>query len=284
MDNLEHQLSNLPKSKLSKTADFKIKFKIYRSLYLAKTRGFVQKLFHPHSLLAKVSYASLAVLVFLGSTAVYAVNNDHITPGNTLYPLKKTIESIEQQLAVTKPAQVDTLNKLSERRLKEAINLAQEDSDLSDQAKQAEASVNIQQSLDEALDNLDEAMTTTQKINDNKSAQKVKENMKKQNEDMIKYLDDLEDIAEQKNDQIISDKVEQARQTIDKYQKILETEYRSKDKKHEREEKLERKNNSRKFKQKVEDKSIAPINQRLSNQEHDDNQDPDPESKQETED
>ena len=220
MDNLEKYLSNLPKPKLSRRADLKIRFKIYHFGVLKNLQKFWQIIFRPHSLLFKVSYTTLIIVVILGSSAVYAANNDNITPGHSLYPLKKTIENVEQSLSFTKQAQVNTLNKLSERRLKEAINLASEDMELDDNGQ--EASGNIKQNLDELVENLSEAVTITQEIDDQHEAERVKENIKKKNENVIKYLDNLEDIARQKRDHEISDKVDEAKEAIKKYQKMLD--------------------------------------------------------------
>jgi len=186
-------------------------------------------LLHPHSFWLRVSYMTLIIMIVLGSSAVYAANNDNITPGHSLYPLKKTIETVEQNLSLTKNAQVNTLNKLSERRLKEAINLASEDIEKND--NEQESNSNIKQNLDELVENLNEAVTISQEIGDQDKAQQVKENIKEKNENVIKYLEDLGDIARQKRDHEISDKVDEAKQAIRKYQKILEDDEKSSNKK-----------------------------------------------------
>ncbi len=225
MDNLEKDLFNLPKAKLSHKADFKIKFKIYRFLFLSRLAKLKQSLFHPHSLLARISYVSLLILVVLGSTAVYAASNDHITTGDTFYPLKKTIENVEQQLSLTKKSQVDTLNKLSERRLKEAVNLVQDD--LKNKADQDSEVIsnNIQDTINAAVDNVDSAVKTSQKIENKDKAKEVKEKIKKQNEEMIKYLEHIEDINKDE-DQKVSAKVDEAKEKIRQLSEELEKEDR----------------------------------------------------------
>lgn len=220
MENLEKKLSDLPKPKLSKKTDFKIKFKIYSFILLRN----LQRSLRPYSMLAKVSYAVLAILIFLGSSAVYATNNDSITPGHTLYPLKKTVENVEQNLSFTKNAQVDTLNKISERRLKEALNMAQENVEVDNASSQGQNNSNIKHSLDEVVDNLEEAVITSKEISNEKSAKKAKEAIKEKNEGVIKYLDDLENIAKDKNDQEVSEKINEAKEAVKKYQKILDDE------------------------------------------------------------
>ncbi len=223
MDNLEKDLFNLPKAKLSRQADFKIKFKIYRFLFLSRLQKSKQALFHPHSLLARISYVSLLILVVLGSTAVYAASNDHITTGDTFYPLKKTIENVEQQLSFTKKSQVDTLNKLSERRLKEAINLAQDNIENKVNQDSAVISNNIQETINAAVDNVDSAVKTSKKIENKDKAKEAKQKIKQQNEEMIKYLEHIEEITKDE-DQKVSAKVDEAKEKIRQYNEELERE------------------------------------------------------------
>ena len=222
MEDLEQQLSKLPKARLSKRADFKIKFKIRGLVLLKNLQKFVKIFFHPHSLVAKVSLTALAIFVVLGGTAVYAVNNDQVTPGSVLYPLKKTIENVEQQLSLTKNAKVDTLNKLSERRLKEALNLAGQDDAKKDSDQVEEVNNNIEQSIDEAVNNFDSAIETSQKIEDAEDSQKAREVLKKKQESMVKYLDNISDIAKNKKDEKMVKKINEAKEAISKYDQMLE--------------------------------------------------------------
>ncbi|MDQ5938328.1 MAG: hypothetical protein QG642_18 [Patescibacteria group bacterium] len=217
MENLEKQLSQLPKAEMSKKTDWKIKLKIYRFLLLKKIKIFSRTFLHPHSLLAKLSLSALVIIVFLGSTAVYAVNNDHITPGHTFYPLKKTIENVEQQLSLTEKAKVETLNKLSERRLKEALNMAEhEDSEQSDDQKE-ESKNNIEQSIDEAVNNFDSAIETSKKIENVDNSKASKENLKNRQESMVKYLNSISDIAKDKKDESMIKKIDEARHSIEEH-------------------------------------------------------------------
>lgn len=222
MEDLEKQLSKLPQAKLGERADFKIKFKIY-SLVLSKNlQKFAKIFFHPHSLIAKVSLTVLAIFVVLGATAVYAANNDQITPGSILYPLKKTVENVEQQLSLTKSAKVENFNKLSERRLKEALNLAWQDDTQKDSDQTAEVNNNIEQSIAEAVNNFDSAIETSQKIEDTNDSQKVRESLKQKQESMVKYLDNISDIAKNKKDEKMVKKINEAKEAIGKYDQMLE--------------------------------------------------------------
>jgi len=163
-------------------------------------------------------------MIVLGSTAVYAVNNDHITPGNTFYPQKKTVENVEQQFSLTKGAKIDTLNKQSERRLKEALNLAQDNLENNKTETNTVASDNIQQTIDEAVNNFDEAIQTSQKIENKDKNKKTKDSIKKKNQGMIEYLDSINNIAKQNQDEELINKVNEAKNTIDKYNKELDQE------------------------------------------------------------
>ena len=219
MEDLEKKLSQLPRFELSKKADFKIKFKIYSFIFTQNLQKIGQYFFHPHSLLSKISLNALAVFVVLGSTAVYAVNNDHIAPGHTFYPLKKTIENVEQQLSLSNAAKVDTLNKLSERRLKEALNLA-EHNDTSESDQQHQLNNNIEQSINEAVNNFDSAVETSQKIDNTKNSKKTKDALKKKQEVMVKYLDDISNVIKDNEDMV--KKVDEAKKAINKYDQVLD--------------------------------------------------------------
>ncbi len=223
MEDLEKKLSSLPRLGLSKKADFKIKFKIYRFILLKNLQKIGQTFFHPHSLLAKTSLTALMFFVILGSTAVYAVNNSHITPGHTFYPLKKTVENFEQQLSLTKTAKVETLNKLSERRLKEALNMAEHEADQQSNGQKEDSKNNIEQSIDEAVNNFDSAIETSKKIENIDNSKKTRETLKNKQESMVKYLDSINDIAKNKKDESMIKKIDEAKKAIEEHD--LDDEY-----------------------------------------------------------
>ncbi len=222
MEDLEKNLSNLPKYKLSSQADFKIKFKIYLFIFTKNLQRFFSLLVIKNVLLRKATFALLIVIVVLSSTVFYASANDNITLGDTFYPLKKTIENVEQQLSLTKTSQVDTLGKFSERRLKEALNLSQSDSGDHTIDENVAVSNNIKQTISEAVDNVGSAIKTSQKITNTKNAQKAKESIKKKNKDIMQYLDNIGNIAQENQDKEVMDKVREAKKTIDKYNEELD--------------------------------------------------------------
>lgn len=224
MENLEQQLSQLPKAKMSKKADWKIKLKIYNFLLVKNLKKSAQVFLHPHSLWARLALSVLVMFVFLGATAVYAVNNDHIAPGHTFYPLKKTIENIEQQMALTKKAKVETLNKISERRLKEALTIAEHDEQEIDNDVSQKSNNNIEKNIEEALDYFDSAVVTVQKIENIENSKKSREELKDKQEAMVKYLDNISQVIKNKNNEEILKKIDEAKKTIREYDEVLDDE------------------------------------------------------------
>lgn len=224
MENLEQQLSQLPKAKMSKKSDWKIKLKIYNFLLVKNLKKSAQVFLHPHSLWARLALSVLVMFVFLGATAVYAVNNDHIAPGHTFYPLKKTIENIEQQMALTKKAKVETLNKISERRLKEALTIAEHDEQEIDNDVSQKSNNNIEKNIEEALDHFDSAVVTVQKIENIENSKKSREELKDKQEVMVKYLDNISQVIKNKNNEEILKKIDEAKKTIKEYDEVLDDE------------------------------------------------------------
>lgn len=224
MENLEQQLSQLPKAEISKKADWKIKLKIYNFLLVKNLKKSTQIFLHPHSLWARLALSVLVMFVFLGVTAVYAVNNDHITLGHTFYPLKKTIENIEQQMALTKKAKVETLNKISERRLKEALTIAEHDEQEIDNDVSQKSNNNIEKNIEEALDYFDSAVVTVQKIENIENSKKSREELKDKQEAMVKYLDNISQVIKNKNNEEILKKIDEAKKTIKEYDEVLDDE------------------------------------------------------------
>jgi hypothetical protein len=222
MDNLEKNLLNLPKPKLSKKADLKIKVRIYLFLF-AKSLDRVANLFaSKRSLLSRVVFTLIVALVILGGASVYASTSDEITLGNVFYPLKKTIENVEQNLALTKTSQINTLNKFSEKRLKEALNLAQEKDENDETNEGIIVSNNIKQTINEAIDNIDSAVKTTQRMKNDENAQEAKNNIKKHNDSLIQYLDDIGSLAKDNQNEEVVNKVKEAKDVINKYNKDLD--------------------------------------------------------------
>lgn len=67
----------------------------------------------------KTQLTATIVLALFSTTTIYAYNNDSITNGSILYPLKRSTESMEELLATTAQAKTDHYNKMAKRRMRE---------------------------------------------------------------------------------------------------------------------------------------------------------------------
>jgi len=119
MDQLEELLSQLPQAKLGRSADWRLllslRLKMLQKKLAAGLSGARMKRFS----MAGV-YALVLVLVF-GSTSIFAYASESILPGDQLYPLKLAVEEVEKQIAITPKAKIKVRQKISERRMKEAV-------------------------------------------------------------------------------------------------------------------------------------------------------------------
>ncbi|MFA5126814.1 MAG: DUF5667 domain-containing protein [Patescibacteria group bacterium] len=222
MDNLEKNLLNLPKPNLGRNTDLKIRSKIRWFVFFKNLRVALDLPIPKTPILRPIFLSLLIVAVIFGSTAAYAYANDSVTIGSALYPLKKAVENVQQNLSLTKNSKVDTLNNFSERRLKEAVNLVEENQQNDRIDQQAVASNNIQATIDEAVNNIDSAVKTSQEIVDVKAAQRAKDKIKKKNEAIVQYLDNIEKIADINQNKEVINKVNEAKRAIDKYNAVLD--------------------------------------------------------------
>lgn len=240
MDNLEKQLLDLPKPKLSKKADFRIKSKIYFFVFYRNTKRFFQVSDNVRHFFVRMALSVLVIIFVLTSTSLYAYADDSITLGDTLYPLKKVVENLEQKITVDKNSKVDTLGKISEKRAKEALNLVQENKEVQNGGED-DSNHNIKQTINEVVNNIDSAMKTSDQIDDDEKAQKARQGIKQKNDDIIKYLDDISDIAEtNKNDDVV-DEINKVRIKIDKYNEMLDDDHND--------ERIEKYNDQEKFRE-----------------------------------
>ena len=67
----------------------------------------------------KTLVTSTIVLALFSTTTIYAYNNDSVTNGSILYPLKRSTENVEELLATTPQAKTDHYNKMAKRRMRE---------------------------------------------------------------------------------------------------------------------------------------------------------------------
>lgn len=67
----------------------------------------------------KTLLTTTMVLALFSTTTIYAYNNDSVTNGNILYPLKRSTENVQELLATTPQAKTDHYNKMAKRRMRE---------------------------------------------------------------------------------------------------------------------------------------------------------------------
>lgn len=73
-----------------------------------------------HSFLKfKLQVSSALVLMLFTSTTIYAYNSDAITNGHILYPLKRSVEKVEEIFADSPEEKIEYFNRMAERRIRE---------------------------------------------------------------------------------------------------------------------------------------------------------------------
>jgi hypothetical protein len=215
MDMLEKILNSLPKNKLSRYADFKIRFQLYRLMFFA----YLKKLFtfnHQLSLFNKGLVAALVVIVIFGATSIFAYASDSVVPGNIIYPLKKAVEKLEQNIAPSKAAKIAVYEKQSVRRLEEAVNLSQKDSTTTPASKNVKDSVSshIEKNISEVVSNHQAVLESINKLDDYQKASAAASQAKNADKAKTDYLDKIAEYAESNHDDQMLEAVNQAQDII----------------------------------------------------------------------
>gem|GEM_PF-1187910 len=219
MKNLEKILENLPKPKLRLAAGLKIKFKLYGFIILSKAARLSD-----FSVSGKLNFrsslaAALVVIIVFSGTSIYAYANNEIAPGHSLYALKRAMEKVEAQAALTNPLKAKTFQKFSARRLEEALHLSQRQATDDQDEQKAMVSGEIRKNIDEAIANITSAASAVNEIKDSAKADAVKNEMKEKDNFEIKYLNQIADGAALNKDEALVDKVKEAKGAMEKYQK-----------------------------------------------------------------
>ena len=212
---LEKILNNLPKNKLSRYADLKIKFQLYRLLAFA----YLKRLFtfnHQLTLLNKGLVAAMIVIIIFGATSVFAYASDSVVPGNIIYPLKKAVEKLEQNIAPNKIAKIAVYEKQSVRRLEEAVNLSQENSTTTPVTENVKANVsnNIEKNISEVISNNQSVLESINKLGDYQKASHAASQARIADKAKTEYLDKIAEYAESNNDDQMLEAVNQAQKII----------------------------------------------------------------------
>ena len=122
MDKFDDQLNKLPKFKLGRRADLRIRWHFFASRWQRSRADWLVGLKSPRFRLAAVSLVLLALVIYIPS---YSYASASVTEGHWLYPIKHTIETVEINLQTTPEDQAVVNAKMAERRLEEAAYLAE---------------------------------------------------------------------------------------------------------------------------------------------------------------
>ncbi|MDP2709266.1 MAG: DUF5667 domain-containing protein [bacterium] len=203
-DDLEKILTDLPKPKLSFKADFKIKYRLYWLILTEKTADFFNLAPLKSHALRNAVIISLIVIVASSGTSLYAYSNGNITPGSGLYGLKRAVEKVEERAAQSASAKAAVWQKLSQRRLEEALRLSQDHLPASANSQQTRVSGYIKNNIDEAVANINSALAASPAAG---AVKAVKQTENRENY----YLDEIEKNVELTGDNELLEKINQAR-------------------------------------------------------------------------
>lgn len=148
MNKLEKQMKNLPKARLSRRRNLRLRWLIYKEMIKQyRARPFGQwELVWQHLVPAGVIIVVLALIVVIPG---YSYASDQVTHGHWLYPVKESIEKVELGLADSEEEKTKVYNKLLDRRLAEAKVISHS---LGDKDGALAATVNAAASLSAAAD------------------------------------------------------------------------------------------------------------------------------------
>ena len=123
MSNLEKQLNNLPKKKLSMRVDYALRFKLYKAMRQKKVDMYVQYFSFKRHLSPLI--AVLVLISLIVGVPGYAYANENVTAVHYLYVVKKAVEKIEFVFAFSEEDKQRKQEKFITRRLNEAEILSQ---------------------------------------------------------------------------------------------------------------------------------------------------------------
>jgi len=217
MENFEKYISDLPKAKLSVKADRKIKFRLYKLIALSKLED-IFSVFSLRSITFNrgVALAFGMLVVIFSATSFYAYASNAVIPGSSLYPIKIAIEKIEQKIAVSNTAKIANYEKISNRRLEEAVSLSKASATL-DPVASNNANENIKNNINAELANHMAVVNSINSLGNTVNATATAEVINKaQNNDKqeLYYLNRIAENAKQTNNTEIIQKVNEAQKII----------------------------------------------------------------------
>lgn len=181
MKNFEKQLNNLPKARLSRTADLKIRTRIYRKRWKRYLEN--NALFGIFNMKMVSSLAVVLIFVLVVSVPGFAYASPGVVQGDMLYPLKRLVEQAELVIPQSKTSAAKIFEKNASRRLAEAEVLSKRTG-----GKSAEYLVTA---VNEALANKNKATEIISSLGDvTKTAGVPEENKKteQRQEELIKQV------------------------------------------------------------------------------------------------
>ncbi|MFA5130862.1 MAG: DUF5667 domain-containing protein [Patescibacteria group bacterium] len=212
MENLEKLLSALPKNKLSRRADIKIKFSLYRLILQNKLARFFD--FSAWRLVTMHKALAFAVFVFLvlGTTSFYAYASGDVLPGSQLYPVKIALEKIEQTITVTNSAKISNLQKVSERRLSEAVSLSEKEQATIQESQRINE--DIKNNIAIGVNNHEAIAKHINNLSNSPKAQSLINEAETNDQKEMDYLDQIAAFAAESNNEDILQNVQAAKESI----------------------------------------------------------------------
>jgi hypothetical protein len=186
MDNLERQLKNLPRKRLSLRADMRIKSKLYILTWKKYYSGFA--LPNLSKLRLVPITASILLVILATSIPAYAYSSPSVTKGTPLYPIKRVIENAQIAISSGPANKAKTYAIITQRRLDEAryISLKNANSNI-----QASDENKIAETIDEALKFDNQAFSESEKLEDNQASYDIKGYISGTRSDNVSVIADI---------------------------------------------------------------------------------------------
>lgn len=214
----------MPKAKLSSRADRRIKFRLYRIMVEERLIHLFRAPFNVAASHKPLAFA-LTVLALFVITTFYAYASESVSPGNAIYPLKTALEKIEQKAAASPAAKIAVYEKLSQRRLQEAVNLSQK----ADMEDSEDARQNIKRNVEENIASHSQVVNYINSLNDPEASAAILEAEQKDEEE-LEYLKKIAEYAQKRQDAEVLQAANEALEIISRQ------EYKDREDKHETEE------------------------------------------------
>jgi len=221
MEDLEKKLSGFKQHRLSRRADWKIRFRLHKIILKQKAMSFFDAFNFRGLSINNAVLVVLVVIFVISSTSLYAYGSEQVTPGKVLYPLKRTIETVKNELSPTGAAKADNYNGLSSRRLEEALILSNQGRTITDEGDDEKLHNDISASIDRAVDNYNRSVENTDKINNEEKQTETVDKLKVSGDDKIRVLEEIGKNINSENDHGLNIKINEAKEKIKERREYL---------------------------------------------------------------